>query len=131
MIDIEEKNSICALIGTTTPDPQGRSGGLAVVTTFESRRQAEKYWKGIADRTLRENPDEWVTHGFHLVEVPPEKRGMFEQMLNTCKRAKKDTNSVFTDDDEAVYFPIVQKRFRAFRDRWQNHLKKLIENYKL
>jgi len=131
MTNTAEKTSIYALIGTTTPDLQGRSGGLSVMRVFDSRQEAEEGWKGIADRTLRESPNDWVTHGFRLVEIPPEKRETFERMLGTCKRAKRDPESVFADEDGTVYFPRVQRRFRAFRGRWQQHLQSLIDNHKL
>jgi len=126
-----EETSIYALIGTTTPDPQGGSGGLEVMRTFDSKEEAENNWKGIADRAIRKSPNAWLTHGFHLVEVPPEKRETFERMYDTDQRAKRDPESVFPDEDGTVYFPRVQNRLRAFRGRWRQHLQSLIDNHKL
>jgi len=131
MPDTAEKTSVYALIGTTTPDPQGRSGRLEVIATFDSREKAEEDWEGIAHRTLHRYPSDWVTHGFRLVEVPSAKRETFEQMRDTHRRAKKDPEAVFADEDGSVYPHKVHQRLRAFRGRLQQHLQSLIDNHKL
>jgi hypothetical protein len=126
-----EETSIYALIGTTTPEPQGRSGSYEVMSTFDSLEEANESWKGIAQRTLNRYPSDWVTHGFRLVEVPPEKRETFEQMHETYQRARRDPEVEFTDEEERVNAHKVHQRYRAFRGRWQQHLQSLIDNHEV
>jgi hypothetical protein len=131
MTTAEKETSIYALIGTTTPEPQGRSGRYAVMSTFRSLEKAKADWKGIAQRTLNHYPNDWVTSGFHVVEVPPENRETFERMHETWQRAKRDPEAEFTDDGERVNTRKVYQRYRVFKKHWQQHLQSLIDSHRV
>ena len=128
----EEETSICALIGTTTPEPQGRSGSnREVISTFDSREKAKESWEAVAQRTLNRYPNDWRADGFRLVEVPPEKRETFGRMRETYQRARRDPEAEFTDEEEHVNPLKAHQRYRAFRGRWQQHLQSLIDSHKV